>query len=280
MYNYRSSLGKGFMSPRPYRLGRRRPAAQRTRARVLRAARELLTARAGAEPFSVDAVARRAGVARMTVYHQFGSRRGLLEALFDSFAAGGELPAHLAAAFQRPDPLDSLADVVAAFARFWDAGRLWIRRVRALGVLDPELGDAVEARHARRREVVRVVVERLGQRYGRPAAPGAPRRPARPRDGGRCALPLRLPAPDPTHPTLSRGGSTGAPRPKTGRTPRRRRPGNRADRAAGTRRRGGPAARRRRRRSRTTPRAIPGASRTGGTRSCGRPQPGAPRRRR
>src|SRR2546429_335760 len=48
------------MSPRPYRLGRRQPAAQRTRARVLRAARELLTARAGAEPFSVDAVARRA----------------------------------------------------------------------------------------------------------------------------------------------------------------------------------------------------------------------------
>src|SRR5207248_3082979 len=78
------------MSPRPYRLGRRKPAAQRTRARVLRAARELLTARAGAEPFSVEAVARQARVARMTVYHQFGSRRGLLEALFDSFAAGGE----------------------------------------------------------------------------------------------------------------------------------------------------------------------------------------------
>ena len=158
------------MSPRPYRLGRRQPAAQRTRARVLSAARALLTARAGTEPFSVDAVARRAGVARMTVYHQFGSRRGLLEALFDSFAAGGELPAHLAAAFQRPDPLESLADVVVAFARFWEAGRPWIRRVRALGVLDPDLGDAVEARNARRREVVRVLVERLAQRYGRPAS--------------------------------------------------------------------------------------------------------------
>src|SRR5438093_13007201 len=102
------------MSPRPYRLGRRKPAAQRTRARVLRAARELLTARAGAEPFSVDAVARRAGVARMTVYHQFGSRRGLLEALLDSFAAGGELPGLLAAALQRLDPQDYMAAVVAA----------------------------------------------------------------------------------------------------------------------------------------------------------------------
>src|SRR5437899_6297733 len=104
------------MSPRPYRLGRRQPAAQRTRARVLRAARQLLTARAGAEPFSVDAVARRTGVARITVYHQFGSQRGLLEALFDSFATGDELPARLAAAFQRPEPLDSLAHIVATFA--------------------------------------------------------------------------------------------------------------------------------------------------------------------
>ncbi len=104
----------------------------------------------------------------MTVYHQFGSRRGLLEALFDSFVAGGELPATLAAAFQRPDPLETLADVVAAFARFWDAGRPWIRRVRALGVLEPELGDAVDARNARRREVVRVLLARLRQRYGRP----------------------------------------------------------------------------------------------------------------
>jgi AcrR family transcriptional regulator len=157
------------MSPRPYRLGRRKAAVEQTRARILRAARELLTARAGGEGFSVDAVARRAGVARMTVYHQFGSRGGLLEALFDSFAAGGELPANLAAAFRRPDALDTLADVVAAFARFWDAGRPWIRRVRALGVLDPELGDAVEARNARRRHVVRAVLERLMRQHGQPA---------------------------------------------------------------------------------------------------------------
>jgi len=157
------------MSPRAYRLGRRNAAGERTRARVLRAARELLTSRAGAERFSVDAVARRAGVARMTVYHQFGSRRGLLEALFDSFATGGELPARLAAAFQRPDPLDTLADVVSAFARFWDAGRPWIRRVRALGVLDPELGEAVEARNARRRQAVAVVLERLMRQHGHPA---------------------------------------------------------------------------------------------------------------
>src|SRR6266516_632710 len=158
------------MSPRPYRLGRRQGAIEKTRQRVLRAARDLLAVRGGAERFSIDAVARRAGVARMTVYHQFGSRRGLLEALFDSFAVGGALPDLLAAAFQRPDPDDTLAGVIMAFARFWGAGRAGIRRVRALGMLDPELGEALEARNQRRREVVRAVVKRLAERYGRPAA--------------------------------------------------------------------------------------------------------------
>src|SRR3989442_13135299 len=105
------------MSPRPYRLGRRQPAAQRTRARVLRAARQLLTARAGAEPFSVDAVARRAGVARMTVYHRFGSRRGLLEALFHSLPAGGQLPARLPPPFQRARPPRPCVHTLAAVAR-------------------------------------------------------------------------------------------------------------------------------------------------------------------
>ncbi len=39
--------------------------------------------------FTVDAVAREAGVARMTVYYQFGSKAGLLEAIFDSLAVRG-----------------------------------------------------------------------------------------------------------------------------------------------------------------------------------------------
>jgi len=148
------------MTPRPYRQGRRQVAAQKTRARVLRAAQALLTGR-GTERFSLDAVAERAGVARMTVYYQFRSRRGLIEALFDSFAAGGELPEMLGAAFQQADPDDVLAGVVDAFAHFWQAGRSWVRRVRALGVLDAELGKAIEARNERRRLVMRAVVDRM-----------------------------------------------------------------------------------------------------------------------
>jgi len=80
----------------------------------------------------MEAVARQADVARMTVYYHFGSRRGLLEALFDDLAVRGGLAEHLAAAFQRPDPLDALDGLIAAFVGFWAADRLVMRRLRSL----------------------------------------------------------------------------------------------------------------------------------------------------
>jgi AcrR family transcriptional regulator len=75
----------------------------------------------GFSDFTIDAVVRRAGVARMTVYYQFGSKVELLETLCDSLAILGGME-QLAAAFQRPEPLDALAEFIATFGRFWDSG--------------------------------------------------------------------------------------------------------------------------------------------------------------
>src|SRR6266496_4370463 len=105
------------VNPRPYHLGRRQAAVDRTRARILQAARALLVARGGAE-FSIDAVARRARVTRATVYQRFGSRPQLLEALFDDLARRGGMW-DLATAFRQPDPQAALARFVTTFARFW-----------------------------------------------------------------------------------------------------------------------------------------------------------------
>ncbi|HKW72117.1 MAG TPA: helix-turn-helix domain-containing protein [Candidatus Dormibacteraeota bacterium] len=66
------------MNRRQYRLGRRQASVDRTAAAILEAARQLI---AGGEPAGVGAIARRAGVSRITVYNRFGSRAGLLEAL-------------------------------------------------------------------------------------------------------------------------------------------------------------------------------------------------------
>lgn len=156
------------MSPRPYRLGQRQAATEHTRARILTAARELLMTSDGFSGFSIDAVARQADVARMTVYHQFGSKVGLLEALSDSLAARGGME-QLANAFRQPDPLDALDEYITVFGRFWQSDRLVTRRLRALSALDPDFEQVVRARDERRREGLRVIVHRLVEKYGRPA---------------------------------------------------------------------------------------------------------------
>ena len=106
------------MSPRPYRLGRREASVEATRARILAAARDVLAAEADVASFTVDTVAEQAGVARMTIYYQFESKRGLLEALFDALATRG-LVGPLRDAFARPDPIEALDAFVIAFCGFW-----------------------------------------------------------------------------------------------------------------------------------------------------------------
>jgi len=156
------------MSPRPYRLGQRQATTEQTRARIINAARELLAESSGFSGFSIDAVARQADVARMTVYHQFGSKIGLLEALSDSLAAHGGME-HLADAFRRPEPLDALDEYITVFGRFWSADRLVMRRLRALAALDPDFEHVIRTRDEWRRQGLRVIVQRFAEKHGRPA---------------------------------------------------------------------------------------------------------------
>jgi AcrR family transcriptional regulator len=161
------------MSPRAYTLGQRQAAADQTRSRIVAAARELLADEGGvasgapAAPsaaavsgFTVEAVARRAGVARMTVYYQFKSKRGVLEALFDDLANRGLMP-HLRPVFHESVPARALDGLIGAFAAFWESDRVVLRRARALAALDPEIGESVRARDERRREHLRNVLGRL-----------------------------------------------------------------------------------------------------------------------
>ena len=70
------------MKPRSYVSPIRNAAAAEKRARVVKVAGRLLDGKAGISSFSLERVAKAAGVTRLTVYKQFGSRRELLEAVF------------------------------------------------------------------------------------------------------------------------------------------------------------------------------------------------------
>ena len=158
------------MSPRPYRLGKREEVIGQGRRRILDAARELLSEAAAYPGFTVNAVARRADVARATVYYQFSSKAGLLEAVCDDLAEAGGM-ADLARVFTSSAPQAAIRDFITAFAGFWGADRVVMRRLRALAALDPDVAAVISARDQRRRDGLTVLVSR------RPAVTGPGREP-------------------------------------------------------------------------------------------------------
>jgi AcrR family transcriptional regulator len=153
------------MSPRPYRSSARESAAAETRLRIIEAARAILSAE-GTVAFTVDRIAEVADVARMTVYNQFGSKRGLVEALSDDLAARGGI-ARLPEAFQAADAMSGLEIVIQVFLGFWERERQVLRRLRAVIALDPELSQS--NRDERRRQALTAVLRRLSDQTGRPA---------------------------------------------------------------------------------------------------------------
>jgi AcrR family transcriptional regulator len=104
----------------------------------------------------------------MTIYHQFGSKSGLLEALCDTLAIRGGIQ-QMGEVYRRADPLASLDKLIAIFGGFWESDRLVIRRLNSLGALDPELDRVLRGRAARRRQHASALVGRLTETLGRPA---------------------------------------------------------------------------------------------------------------
>jgi len=154
------------MPPRGYRMVARQAAAEATRARVVAAARKLLSARGGLGAFTIDAVAAQADVARMTVYHQFASKTGLIEAVFDSLAVVRRGVDRLVAALGLADPAATLEVFVQTFADVWQEDRLVIQRLAGLAALDPEFGSVWRARENRRRDGMRVIATRVAATTG------------------------------------------------------------------------------------------------------------------
>lgn len=145
------------MTPRSYQSPARRAAAEQTRQRILRAAKDLF---ATDKPFSLEAVAKRARVTRVTIYHQFESKAQLLEAVFDEFAAAGGLIAELPKLFADPDPRRALRRMVHVFVSFYVNHRRMLPRLSA-AIVDADIAKAVQERSERRRKVLATIVRRI-----------------------------------------------------------------------------------------------------------------------
>ncbi len=154
--------------PRRDSARRARTTSDATRARILDAARDLAVTE-GFSRFTMEGVAERAGVSRLTVYYQFGSKAELLEAVFDHLAGRGRMD-RLPEAFQAADPLEGLRRFIEIFCGFWATDPAGLRRLRSWAALEPGFEQAGRGRDAWQREGLAVLVGRIRKQYGKPAA--------------------------------------------------------------------------------------------------------------
>jgi AcrR family transcriptional regulator len=150
---------KKSMSPRPYSMEKREAIANETRLRILEAARQVL-AQESEGALTMDAIALRADVSRLTIYYQFNSRPGLLEALYDYLAMRGGMQ-RMPEVFREPDPYVALDKLVSIFIGFWSSEPVAIRRLRAMAALDPEIAQGIHSRDARRRHIAGEILKRI-----------------------------------------------------------------------------------------------------------------------
>ncbi|MDB5580125.1 MAG: transcriptional regulatory protein [Bradyrhizobium sp.] len=148
-----SATSRSYVSPV------RAAAAAEKRRLMIDAATRFLREEGSIANFSLEAIAREAGVARLTLYNQFGSRSGLLEAIFEDIARRGKL-ARLADVTTDPDPWRGLDRFIEIFCEFWSFEPA-VGRLQDAVAIDREFGQAVLDRTERRRPTIQSIVRRL-----------------------------------------------------------------------------------------------------------------------
>jgi AcrR family transcriptional regulator len=145
---------------RPYDLGKRLEQMDESRAAILRAAKAQLTA-TGYPRLTMASLAAASGVTRQTIHNLFGTKTGVLEAVFDLIALDSGMERMREAMMQPPGDAQ-LVKFVGIFCGFWARNRLLLRRVHGIGAIDPEFGAVIEARNRRRLMAASRVVDGLG----------------------------------------------------------------------------------------------------------------------
>jgi AcrR family transcriptional regulator len=150
------------VSKRAYEQRLRAESAEATRQRILDALYERLR-EAPAEPVSVDELARRARVARSTVYLAFGSRDGVFDALTDRLMRGAGFE-RIVEATRHPDARETLRGGLAGGVHLFVAHHDVLRVLYSTAKLDPEGAGAAMARaEARRSTGMNTLARRLAE---------------------------------------------------------------------------------------------------------------------
>jgi AcrR family transcriptional regulator len=147
---------------RAYEQKARAESAAETRRRILDGIYECLREEPSTPP-SVGEIARRAGVARSTVYLDFGSRAGLFDAFAEELWQRSGLP-NLQEAVNVPDAREGVLGGIRAGVDIFAADRDVFNTLFAMTKLDPDaVGGAVERIEERRAEGMAWASRRLAR---------------------------------------------------------------------------------------------------------------------
>jgi AcrR family transcriptional regulator len=146
------------MTMRPYTAARRRESVE-TVERVLEAA-ERMIGEGAFHAATMDELAAAAGVSRATVFNRFGSKLGVLEALFTRGMEGPEMVA-IQEALALEDPVAALDAVVRAACAIWDAYALVHLHLQAVAVLEPAAAVLIDRQRQEQRADIQALVQRL-----------------------------------------------------------------------------------------------------------------------
>jgi AcrR family transcriptional regulator len=126
----------------------RRELVRATRTRIVDAAGRLTRER-GASGFSMDVLAKEAGVARATVYEHFRSKRAVLDELASSIARTVTMDENRVAT---ADPLVALRDVLGAVCRHWSEHEERMNGLRTLTALTggDQAGEGIDEKQLKR----------------------------------------------------------------------------------------------------------------------------------
>src|SRR5215831_7495679 len=133
------------MPPRPYTSTRGSRSAAQTSERVLDAAADLV-AEDAFHTATMDDLARRAGVARATVFSRFGSKLGVLEALSMRCAGGPEMQA-VREAQAVDDPVAAVEALLSAGCDLWEKEGYILVQLKAIAVLEPDASAIIDAQY-------------------------------------------------------------------------------------------------------------------------------------
>jgi AcrR family transcriptional regulator len=145
---------RSYTAPR----GRGNPASVE---RVLDAAARLIKEDAF-HTATMEELAAAAGVSRATVFNRFGSKLGVLEALFTRGMQGPEMQA-IAGALAIEDPVEALEAVIDASCAIWEASADVHLQLQAIATLEPDAAELVERQLEQQREEIHELIRRLAK---------------------------------------------------------------------------------------------------------------------